>query len=136
MAADSTLPIQSAVRALLVADPDLTALIAGRVFDYVPDETLTPYVSFGSSDLVLEEAQDLQMAEVTLQIDTWSRKPGRVELRRIMAAITEVLHRQTVILVGHGHVLCRLTLQTDQGNPDGVTTHGIQQFTFTTQEED
>lgn len=135
MSADSTLPIQLAVRAALVADADVTALISGRVYDYVPDNVVFPYVSFGQSDLVLEEGQDLEMAEVTMQIDTWSTKPGRVEMRQVMAAISNVLHRSELSLSGHAFTLCRLTLQVEQDDPDTVSVHGIQQFTFTTQKD-
>lgn len=130
--ADSTLPAQAAIVAALKADAGVTALVGARVYDRAPDDVAFPYVSLGPESAQPFEAQLLDGWDMSLQIDTWSRKTGRVECRQIMAAIYAALHGAALAVSGHALVMVVLQLQTTMDDPDGVTVHGVQRFTVIT----
>lgn len=132
MAADSTLALQAAIVAALKADDGVTTQIAGRVYDRAPESVEFPYVSIGGETSLPWEAQNLDGWDVTIQIDTWSREPGRVEARQIMSEIASALHNVALTVNGHALVMAVLEFQGAMGDPDGITTHGVQRFRFVT----
>lgn len=87
--------VQRALVARLRADPALAALIGDRVFDHVPTKAPMPYVSLGPEDArPIDEPECLSGYDGTVQVDVWSRAPGRIECRWIAARI--------VALFAHG----------------------------------
>jgi len=130
--ADSTLALQEAIVAALKASSPIGSLIADRVYDRPPQDVVFPYISLGPEQAEPFDAQLLDGWDVSLQIDTWSRKPGRVEARQIMTAIAGALHDQPLAVSGHAFVMGRMTMQTTMNDPDGVTVHGVQKFRFIT----
>lgn len=132
MAADSTLPLQAAIVAALKADGGFSALVSGRVHDRTPEGVVFPYVSLGVEQGEPFDAAAMAGWDVSWQIDTWSRKPGKVEARQIMAAVNAALHEATLTVDGHQFIRGVLEFQTALSDPDGLTTHGVQRFRFIT----
>jgi hypothetical protein len=125
--------LQAAVYAALTADAQLDALIDGRVYDFVPNETAFPFVSFGPVNAGDWSTLTTAGAETFFVLDFWSRKPGRVQAQAMMARAYSALHAQTLILSGHAVAVLRIADSRVIRDPDGVTTHGVMRFRALTQ---
>lgn len=83
-----------AVRAALVDDAAVSALIAGRVVDEPKPETVFPYVRFGSVEIARDDTDGAEGVVVQMGLVIHSRPvAGRIEANKICAAISEALHR-------------------------------------------
>lgn len=126
---DRTLEVQKAVVAALQGHPGFTA----PIYDRPPQDTAFPYVSLGSTlgqpDV---ETQGSEGFEISMTFDTWSREPGRAEAADIMRDIYDVLHNSNLSLDAGGVVMTILDTQQIIPDRDGLTTHGVQRFTFVT----
>lgn len=120
--ADRTLAAQKALVARLKAQ---VSAVSGRVYDRAPDGVVFPYIALGEVSAVPWDAQALRGWDALWQVDVWSRRPGRVEARDIMAAVGSALHWHALALDGGALVMCRMQDMRDIADPDGVTTHGI-----------
>lgn len=88
---DASLPLQAAVVKALKEDPDLAALIGGRVYDRVPAKPVAPYITIGDAQIVDDSNACLSLAEYSLQIDAWSEDVGYPEVKRIGGMAAKVL---------------------------------------------
>jgi hypothetical protein len=119
MANGFALELQKGLRAALVADSDVTALVSTRIYDEPPQAVTYPFVRFG--DIVPRAADtDGRLGmEITLSFHAFSRTTGRVQAAQIAEAIRESLHRKetTVSLTGFNliELLCD-TYFVDQDN--------------------
>lgn len=82
--------VQQKVFTLLSTDGELKKMVEG-VFDYVPENTVCPYVTFGHilsspSSTKIEDGE-----EITLTLDIWSESRGRQEAVRILTKIEQIL---------------------------------------------
>jgi hypothetical protein len=128
--ANPELEIQGAVVARLKADPAVTALVNGRIYDSVPSNAAFPYISIGPVDSVADDADCITGLIVAQQIDCWSRAVGYPEVKKIADAVRASLHDQesalplaTNALTFFEHRNTRITR-----DPDGLTSHGILGF--------
>ena len=127
--ADRSVELFSAIYAALRDDATLTALIgAGRVFDNVPAGTSPPYINIGD-----ETATDLGSSltdgqEHTITIHVWSEQPSSLEVKRIMAAIRDVLHERPPTLSAGTCSLLRQDFKDTLRDPDGFSHHGVLRF--------
>jgi hypothetical protein len=119
MAEGFALEIQKGIRAALVANSDVTALVSTRIYDEPPHDVTFPYVRFGT---IVPRAFDTDGsigASVNLNIEAYSRETGRVEAARIAEAIRAALHRQESSVSVTNHNLIELICETyivDQDN--------------------
>lgn len=94
-----------------------------RIYDAVPDTAQFPYVTFGPSDEVEDDADCIESVRLTLQLDVWSKKSGKVEAAQIASQIRSLLHRQNIVLSGAALVEIEVSnIRTFYEN-DGVTAH-------------
>jgi hypothetical protein len=128
--ANLELELQSTIVARLKADPTVTALIAGRVYDSVPQGATFPYVTIGPVDAVSFDPDCITGFDVAQQIDCWSRAVGSPEVKKIVDAVRAALHDQeaamplsTNAMAFFEHRNTRITR-----DPDGLTSHGILGF--------
>jgi len=89
---DTILEIQGAVTARLKSSAGVSALVVGRVYDPVPLNAARPYISFGPSDALSDDADCIDTDEISFQIDCWSESPGFVQVRRISDAVRRALN--------------------------------------------
>lgn len=138
MGADSRKELKRAILAVLKTDATLTAMglppLASRIYQRPRKPVTFPYVSVGRGTMTPLDTKDSRGAEVTFQIDTWSRSGGSVEAEDIGARIYELLHEQPLTLATQHFIEGRLQLSMTMDDPDGETTHGVQRFTFLTSE--
>lgn len=126
--------LQGSIFNALTADEPLMALISG-VFDRVQRSSdgsaassvwglQNGYVSFGPEFVVYEDAECLDLQEVNLQLDVWSREVGRVHCKRIIAEVRRVLMAMEELTI-NALILSKAPLTRITPDPDGLTTHGI-----------
>lgn len=127
-----------AVIAALKADPDLLTLSGGRIFDRAPDKaaaatTPMPYVSIGPVNNVSADADCIDADDITIQIDTWSQGPADAytgkEARRMVAQIRRILSDANLSLGDNALVALTYELSSTVRDQDGVSWHGLVQFT-------
>ena len=123
-----TYELQGRIVALLKASSDLSALIGGRVYDRVPEGVQFPYVSFGPSDEISDDADCIDGFEVTMQLDVWSRAVGFPECRRIVDAVRKALPEDGILLADNALVTFSHRISRVFRDPDGLTSHGAMTF--------
>ena len=126
MLADSSLPLQKAIVARLRADAGVSAIIVDRVYDAVPTAAVMPYVSFGSFQVLPEQADCAEGVGVVIQLDGWAKGPDTVEVKRLGAAIANSLQWAEMSL-DEGQRLVIMSVEALQymRDPDGITAHAI-----------
>ena len=88
------LELQKGVRAALVANSGVTALVAARVYDEPPQNVTYPFVRFGDIQPRSMDTDGSTGADVTFNIEGYSQTTGRVEATQIAEAVRTALHRQ------------------------------------------
>jgi hypothetical protein len=122
---DPALTIQGKVVEALKASSSISSLIAGRVYDSVPQNSEFPYVTVGQVQVLPDRAQDYDGADVVFTIDGWSRAPGFPEVKRIGMAVHSALVDADLAL--DDFRLIELIPEQTQylRDPDGLTSHGV-----------
>jgi hypothetical protein len=122
------LELQGEIVKRLKADPAVTALIAGRVYDSVPAGAAFPYVTIGPVDAVEADADCITGLDVAQQIDCWSRAVGFPEVKKIVDAVRASLHDFDLALASNALVYFEHRTTRITRDPDGLTSHGILGF--------
>lgn len=87
------LEVQKAVKTALDAATTLTAIVGTRIYDQPPQSPTYPYLRIGDVLGDPWEATNMEGWEGVMDIDCWSRKPGKVEAQQIANAAFSALHR-------------------------------------------
>lgn len=122
--ADATIPLQKAIRAWLLADPAVTAIVGDRVFDNVSVDAVKPYVSFGPFQVLPELADCSEGCEIFVTLDGWDASGGKTETVKKLGAAIVRLHN-TDLTLGDGQRLVGIYLESTNylRDPDNITTH-------------
>lgn len=128
--------IVAAIAALRL-DADLAILVEGRIFDRGPEKPTPkkPYIALGPTSSIPDDYDCMDGEEITIQFDVYSSGSGNAyvsaECRRIADRIKRVLHHAELDLPSNALVSLELSLKTIVREADGVTNHGVVQFTAT-----
>lgn len=118
--------LQVLVFQTLQAAPAVTAIVGPRVYDRPPSGATLPFVSFGPSDQIEDDADCIAGLIETIQIDCWSgAQDGMRECKDLVAAVKKALHNLPGNLATGALVAARVTMTRVLADPNGVTTHGI-----------
>lgn len=133
MTIDAAHELQVAIVNALKADPDLTALVAARIYDRIPTAdgkiaATFPYVSFGPVQDLPADADCIEASELVIQLDAWSQDPGFMEGRKIAKAIKRALNEQSISLADNALVYFVFDGRRDLRAPDGLTTQIVSTF--------
>ena len=113
MADDFALGLQKGVRAALVADAGVSALVGAKIYDEPPSSAVLPYVRFGDISPSAADTDSTEGAEVQIGLIAHSRPvAGRVEAVQIVEAVKNALHRQETAVTVTGFNLVQLIFQT------------------------
>lgn len=123
--ADVDLELQGAIINRLKADPAVTALVAGRVYDSVPQGAPFPYITYGPSDVLQDDADCIVAFDIDVQIDVWSRAVGFPEAKKIAGAVRAALHQVDLVLPTNALVFLEHRQTSMRRDPDGLTSHGL-----------
>lgn len=125
---DADLELQGAIIQRLKADPGVTTLIAGRVYDSVPNAAPFPYVSYGPVDSNDDDAECITGFAIFIQLDAWSRAVGFPEVKKIADAVRAALHDAPLALSVNALVFLEHRQTNVRRDPDGLTSHASLQF--------
>ena len=117
-----TLPQLIAIRRALLLAPAVSAIVERRIYDDVPQPPTYPYVGFGPEFLDPWDAECLDGQEWFPTLNFYSRKRGRTECKRLMHAVSNVLHDNDDL---EGFVLLRVESSRIMPRGDGIATHGV-----------
>lgn len=129
------LELQAAIVAAVQADTALMALING-IYDRVPSDpwgSVQGYISFGPEDTITQ-TDCVDFYDISIQLDVWSRQPGRVHCKQILHELRRVM--ETVETTENPIVDIGDPSEQIMRDPDGLTTHGVLQYTVLMEGED
>lgn len=126
--ADPDLELQGEIVKKLKADPAVTALVGARIYDAVPSNAAFPYVSYGPSDLVTDDAECIKAFSGFHQLDAWSRGTGYPEVKKIAEAVRRALHDASLALPSNALVFLEHRSTRYVRDPDGLTSHAVIQL--------
>lgn len=98
------------------------------VYDFVPESTAFPYVKIGEQTMVDDGTKDKKGSDFTLEVHTFSRYRGSVEIKNIMSVVYDILHESSLSVSGASLVNMRFEFSDIIKENDGLTTHGVQRF--------
>ena len=124
----ATSELQKAIIQALSDDADVKDIVDGRVFDSVPLKAEYPYISLGpmTSDTTLADC--LELDNISIQIDVWSRDVSSAEMRELANAVRRALTKSDLILEKNGLVLFNHESTRELRDPDGLTSHAAVNF--------
>lgn len=144
MSLDSSWPLQVTVVTALKADAGVTALVGQRVYDYVPEGSLTyPFISLGDDQVSDMGTNTHAIAEVNFSVHAWDSGDikdasggyrGRKRVKQILDAVAAVLHHNLTLSIT-GHTLIELHLDGGEimQEPEALTFHGVARYRALTQ---
>lgn len=112
----------------LKAFAPLTALVGARIYDQPSSRAEHPYVSLGPVQAVSDGAECLTAFEVTMQVDAWSKKVGRVEVSKIAAAVRAALHDHDLSLAENALLSIQHRQTRILPDPDNQISHAAIEF--------
>jgi hypothetical protein len=132
--------LQSALYTRLTTDAALVAALsagwgAPAVFSDVPEVTdpennaLFPYVTMGSEVATPFDTKSLNGAQVSVQIDVWSRSQSYLPVKQISQIIYARLHKQPLTISGAHHIETICDSNTTSLDSDGKTRRALMLFT-------
>lgn len=121
-----------AVYQTLSGDAPLAALVGSRIYDRPPQDVGHPFIALGDAFGTPLQGQGVDGNEVRFAIDVYSRAQGRVETRRIMAAVRKALDNADLPLEAGALVRCQVFGSREFPDPDGETTRGVVEFEIAT----
>lgn len=118
--------LQALIYDRLVADAGVHAICEDRIIDGQDGKATFPYVSFGPSDAIEDDAECITGRTETIQLDCWSRKSGKFkEVKALADAVKKALHDYDGTLTVNALVQMRVTGIRYFKDPDGITAHGV-----------
>lgn len=119
MADGFALALQKGLRAALVANAGVTALVSTRVYDEPPQNVTFPYIRFGDITPAAFDTDTALGSLVDISIEANSRSAsGRVEAVKMVEAVKEALHRQETSVTVTGFTLVELIFETYNATRD------------------
>ncbi|MFE2021298.1 DUF3168 domain-containing protein [Streptomyces sp. NPDC059499] len=115
-------PVQEAVYAKVTADGPFMALVTG-LFDEVPEPVAHPYVTFGTTTEVVDDAHNQRGLAVNLVLHIWSKYRGFSEAAEILAALDLVLDRKPLAVAGYRDVSIAHQQHQQLRDPDPDIRH-------------
>lgn len=118
--------LQKLIYDRLVADAGVHDIIADRVYDNPVGKDSFPFVSFGPSDVVEDDADCITGRIETIQLDCWSRYQGGFkEVKDLTDAVKKALHHYEGELTTNALVEMTVEAIRHFRDPDGITSHGV-----------
>lgn len=106
-----------------------TVLPEGR-----PDSAF-PYCVIGADSMTPDDADDIRGASIAVTLHFWSRAAGYKEVKALMGAAYDILHRGAISATGYKTVDCLWEFSDVSTGPDGKTRHGVQRYRITLHKE-
>ena len=128
MMLDAELSLRGAVRAAILGDAALAALLNNGVYDEAPRHAVFPYVSFGDVTLRDWSTGGGPGLEHDFILDIWSAAPGAREAIQIADLIVALLSRAPVQLQTHALIDLRFAAFESSRQANGRVARGRLRF--------
>jgi hypothetical protein len=129
---EPSLAIQAAIVAALKNAAAVTAIADERVYDKVPAGAQFPYVHYGEDQVQADDYDSDDCLskgfEVFVTLHVWSRANGKVECKRLGAAVHQAIDNADLTVNGFTVFAFEHQSTNYLTDPDGLTTHGVCQF--------
>jgi hypothetical protein len=127
--------LQAAIYTRLSTDATLVAALSTAwgitpIFADVPqvngdNSAYYPYVTFGADVATMWDTKTSVGANVTFQIDVWSRAGNYLQVKQIATLIWQRIHYQSLTITGADEVLLMVESQNFSIDPDGETRRAL-----------
>lgn len=126
--------LQKALFERLTSSQPIAGLVGRRVFDRVPPDAPTPYVTISKALVSDDGAEGVEADEIFQDVHVWSTAEGSIEAKSIAGAIRREL-RDADLDLGEAHDLVEIQFRSLNvlDDPDGVTTHAVVTFLVLTE---
>lgn len=115
--------VQEQIYLALSTDTNLNALVNGRVYDSVPENTVYPYVCIAEYNEKAMNTFGNRGKDIRMIVSIFSRYKGNKEILEIRNALDALLDQKSFTLVGHRLVgLLMESAETYEGYTGGDTT--------------
>ena len=117
---------QKAILDALLADAGVGALVGDRIYDGAPSTLGYPCITFGPSEVDVEQIQCVAAQTEALQIDIWSRDKGRMRpCKDIVGAVLAALRAADLSLTTNALASFEIEGARYMLDPDGISAHGV-----------
>ena len=99
------------------------------VWDHQPENTSIPFVTLGGHARVAIDTLDAELGRHAVYLAVWSQYRGQRQVLAIMSEIRERLHNVMLSLESGECLLCRVTSQLSNPEPDDITYQGAMTIT-------
>lgn len=136
VSAPPTWPVQKAVYALLTADPELSGLLVGGVYDYTPETAPYPFLVIGEAVDTPDNRLDGFGWQTLVTLHVWTQAEGNRQGLEIGARVTALLDHQPLTLPGYAHVATRHEFGQTLVDPEppGNIRHLVQRYRVITEQ--
>ncbi len=136
--ADLELAVQKAVIGAL-AGMTAPGIVAGStanvpVYDHQPENAAFPFVAISGQVTAADDAYDATMEQHTIYLAVWSMYRGQRQVASILREMRTRLHRAVLTLEIGEFVMCRVTAQTINPEPDDISYQGSMTVVVTASE--
>ncbi len=121
------LEIQGAIYQRLIDYTPLASRVTA-VYDDVPEDKEFPYIVIGDDTAVPFDTDTSLGTEATITIHTWSRYPGKREVKEIQGALYDALVRYPLEVADAVTLDLMPDYEESSLDPDMETRHGISRF--------
>ncbi len=125
MTTDPGRALAAALLSAVRADPALSALVGGRIWDEPPPDPVHPYLHLGRLELRPALGEPGEGSEIVATITCVSRFGGKEEAAQVDSALRDALHDRALTLDGHRLVNLRVTFQDTFRASDWRSTYGV-----------
>jgi hypothetical protein len=126
--------MQAGIRAVLLADAGLVALVGQRVYDEPPEDVPFPYVHIGESTSIPDGTHDSPGYQVAATLHSWAKARSMRPVNEIGARLVAALNLQeaAVDAAVTGLTVWRVWHEFAQTlrDPDRTIRHRIDRFRF------
>jgi len=133
--------LQTALYTRLSTDTALVAALSNTwfmpaIFYDVPevanpsDNAYFPYVAIGSEVATPFDTKTDNGAQVSVQIDVWSRSQSDLQAKQIAQLIYDRLHHQPLTIAGASHIVTVCDSNSTSLDNDGKTRRALMLFTL------
>lgn len=130
--ADITLAIQKAIigkLAGITAPGAQGGMATVPIYDHQPENAAFPFVVISGQGVAPDDAYDALYSQHTIYLSIWSLYRGQRQALAIMSAIFDRLHNADLTLEAGESLLCRVTSQLTNREPDDITYQGAMTIT-------
>ncbi len=118
----ATWHLQQAVHGALAGDAEVLSLLGGtRIYDDVPQRAAFPYITLASFTLSDWATGTEPGAEITFNVNAWSRGAGHKQAHLIAEAVRAALHDAPLAIADHHLVNLRHVSSDTHRERDGDT---------------